>query len=110
MPSRRKKIPKNPPPENNGGRLKQLLKLSVGALSSTEEGLRRALHEMKIPRDATSFVTDQLSKRKTEIMSLLRDEIHKAIHKIDLMQFVRNIVKEYDLEVNATIRFLPKKR
>jgi hypothetical protein len=92
------------------GRLAKLLRLGMGAVWMTEEGVRKAVQDLRMPRDATAYLLEQIDKRKSEIFTLVRNEIQRAFKKVDTTQLVKNILKSHDLEIEAKIRFKPRKR
>ncbi len=100
---------KKKPPTAAPGAIAKLLRMSLGALWMTEEGVRKTVGDLRLPRDATSYLFDQIDKRKTEILKLLRTELHLALSRIDITQLTRNILANHDIEIDAKIRFTPRR-
>lgn len=90
-------------------RLAKLFRLGVGAVSMTEKGLRKAVFDMRLPKEATQFVVEQLERRKSEIMDVVRNEIQRVIGRIDVTTLARELLKDFEVEVKGTIRLVPKK-
>ncbi|MBI2343360.1 MAG: hypothetical protein HYV02_03335 [Deltaproteobacteria bacterium] len=90
------------------GRFAKLLRLGVGAFWMTEESVRKALLEMRMPKEATAYLLEQIDKRKGEIFQLVRDEIQRAVERMDATQLVDNILANHDIEISAKIRLTPR--
>lgn len=91
------------------GRLAKLLKLGMGAFWMTEQGVRRAVSEVRLPREAAQFLMEQVERRKEEVFEVVRGEIHRAIDRMDLKQLANELLESHDLEITATVRFKPKR-
>lgn len=92
------------------GRLSKLIRMGVGALWMTEEGVRKAIQDLSLPRDATAFVMAQVDKRKTEILKLIRHEIQRAFQSVDIVQLAKNLFRDHELEIEARIRLRPRSK
>ncbi len=91
------------------GRLAKLFRLGMGALWMTESGVRKAVQELRLPREAATYLVEQFDRRKGEIFSLVREEVHTAFSKLDLRKLIEHIVQTHEIEIHATVKFKPKK-
>lgn len=104
----RKKVAKRKAESSNSA-IAKFIRIGVGALWMTEESVRKAIQDLSLPKDATAYLIDQIDRRKNEIISVIRQEVHLAIQKMDIGEVVNKIVQNHDMEIDATIRFKPKK-
>lgn len=97
-------------PKKGDGKLAKLVKLGMGAFWMTEKSVRNAVGELRLPREATQFLIEQIEKRKSEIFDVVRGEIQKAIEKLDVSQLAADFLEDHDVDIAATIRFKRKGR
>ncbi|MBI2345956.1 MAG: hypothetical protein HYV03_03560 [Deltaproteobacteria bacterium] len=97
------------PKKEPNGRLAKLLRLGMGAFWMTEQGVRRAVREVRLPKEATQFLVEQVERRKEEVFEVVRGEIERAIDRVDIKQLARELLEGHEIEVTATVRFKPRK-
>lgn len=90
------------------GMIAKVLSTSLGALFMTEEGLRKGLKPLGLPRDASKYVVKQLERRKDEMMQMVRDEVHLALSKVPFDRIAKDILTGSDIEI--TLRVVPRTR
>lgn len=90
------------------GVLSKLLSTGLGALFLTEEGIRKSLKPLGLPRDVTKYLVGQVDKRKDEMMQMVREELHQALSRVPFDRIARDILGTMDIEF--TIHFVPKRR
>lgn len=95
---------KKPAPSKIG----QLWDLSVGALGKTEAGFRRAIDELRLPKEASNFIVQVIDKRKAEILAIVQAELHRLFQRLDMPRLVRACLAENDIELR--IRFHPRNK
>ena len=67
-------------------------------------------HELSTPKDIISGLLKNAKKSKEEFIHAVKDEIHKYLSKVDIMNLVSEVADKYDIQVNATIKLKPKKK
>src|SRR3989338_3278069 len=78
----------------------------LGAIFMTEETVRNALSDVKIPKDA---IIDNVKKAKEEFFQILFKELHNAFNKIDISEEARRFLEKHTVEIKAELNFKPKK-
>lgn len=104
-----------PPPETGedaarGGLadgVKKALLAGVGALFMTEEGARRLARDWKLPKDVASFLGQQATTAKDEILRVLGDEIRRFLESESLRKEFLRSLSEHSIEIRAEIRLKP---
>jgi len=79
----------------------------VGALFMTEEGIRNIVGELKVPKDALSFLVSQAEKSRTEVTRVVSQEVRRFLESDTLRREVWKVLTGVTLEVNASIRLKP---
>ena len=79
----------------------------VGALFMTEEGIRNAVSEMKLPKDALGFLLSQAEKSRTEVARIVTQEVRRFLEGETLQRQLWKLLNGVTLEVNATVQLKP---
>ena len=79
----------------------------VGALFMTEEGIRNAVTEMKLPKDALAFLLSQADKSRTEVARVVTQEMRRFLESETLRREIWKLLTGVTLEVNASIQLKP---
>ena len=89
--------------------VKKTLITSAGAMFLTEEGIRNALIDMKIPKGVITPALSQAEKTKQDISALLAKEIRLFLEKIKIDDLIERALRNQTIEIKATIKFKGKK-
>ena len=79
----------------------------VGALFMTEEGIRNAVTEMKLPKDALAFLLSQADKSRAEVARVVTQEVRRFLESETLRREMWKLLTSVTLEVNASIQLKP---
>lgn len=82
----------------------------VGAIFMTEESVRNALADLKLPKEAISYVVDQAKKQKNDLVSAVTQEFSKFLSKIKVQEEIRKALSSFEIHVDATLRFSPRSK
>lgn len=88
--------------------VKKALSVGIGAAFMTEDVVKKYINDLPIPKDMASGLLQQAKGAKEEFLQSIQEEVRKRFDKIDPKKLVDEIVKKYDIEVNATFRFKPR--
>lgn len=97
--------------EEEGGKglsesIRRAVASGVSALFMTEEGIRNALSDMRLPKEALAYVVQQTDKTRRELFRAVTDEIKGFLKGIDLNREVRKALLGLKMQVNAEVRFV----
>jgi hypothetical protein len=101
---------------NEGGRgllpdsIKKALVTGLSALFMTEEGIRSALGDMRLPKEAMAFLMQQTERSRKEIFRAVSEELKNFLSTMDLATAVRKALVGMKLEVTAQVRFVDEQR
>jgi hypothetical protein len=90
--------------------VKKTLLTGVGAVFMTEEGIRNALSEMKLPKNVIAAAVSQADKTKREISGMIASEVRHFLDGIRVDEIIRKALVGQTIEINATIRIKPDKK
>jgi hypothetical protein len=105
-----------PPPPASGedaGRgtiadgVKKVLLAGMGALFMTEEGARRLAKDWKLPKEVASFLGQQATTAKDEVLRMFGDEIRRFLESDSLRKEFLRALADHTIEIRAEIRLRP---
>ncbi len=103
---------KKPLPEKKGGLLSEMARklflTGLGAVFMTEESIRGALGEIKLPKDAMGFVVDQAKKQKEDLISAVANELSHFFAKIKVHEEVQKALTKLQIHIDANLTFSPQ--
>ena len=79
----------------------------VGALFMTEEGIRNLVGEMKLPKDALSFLLAQADRTRAEVTRIVTQEVRRFLESETLRREMWKLLTSVTLEVNASVQLKP---
>jgi hypothetical protein len=105
-----------PPPPGSGedaGRgtiadgVKKVLLAGMGALFMTEEGARRLARDWKLPKEVASFLGQQASTAKDEVLRMFGEEIRRFLESESVRKEFLKGLSDHTIEIHAEIRLKP---
>jgi hypothetical protein len=102
--------PDQPPEEKTGilpDIIRKALLTGVGALFMTEEGIRNAAGQLKLPKDALNYLVSQADKTRVEVVRVVSQEVRRFLESETLRREVWKVLTGVTLEVNASIQLKP---
>lgn len=90
--------------------VKKALLTGVGAVFMTEEGIKNALSDLKMPKNAVLAAVAQADKAKQEIASLIAKEVRGFLDRIAVEDIIQKALAGQSVEITATIRFVDDKK
>lgn len=88
--------------------VKKALYMGVGAAFMTEEGIRKILGEIEIPRDAIQYMVNQSDRTKEQVFGVVQTEVRNFLDRLDLSGTAKQILDGMTLELTTTITFRDK--
>ena len=88
--------------------VKRALFTGAGMLFMTEEGVRKAVSEFNLPREAVNYLVKQSEKGKAEFFANLRKEMRWFLSRVDAVQLTKSVLDGLSLEIQATFTLRTK--
>ena len=83
--------------------LRKLLVSGMSAVFMTEEGIRGALGDMRLPKDALGYLVQQTERTRKEVLRAVGGELHSFLRGLDMAGELRRALNGMHIKVNAEI-------
>ena len=90
--------------------VKRTFAAGMGAVFTTEEGIRRLTKEMTLPKEVAGYLVDTASSTKDEVMDTISREVREFLGSVNLTDEIAKILTTLSLEVTTEIRFVPNSK
>lgn len=91
-----------------GDTLKKVFSVGVSAAFMTEEGIRKYLADLKLPKEILEALLSGANKSKEEITNRVAKEINGIISKIDWVQELSKFAETHRFKIKAEIEIEKK--
>jgi len=86
--------------------LRKALVTGLSAVLVTEEGIRSALSDLRLPKDAMAYLVQQTDRTRKELFRVVSEEVKGFLRSKDLHAELRKMLAGLKLEVTAQVRFI----
>ena len=93
-----------------GDTLKKVFSVGVSAAFMTEEGIRKYLSDMKLPKEILEALLAGASKSKEELTNRVAKEINGIMSKIDWVQELSRFAETHKFKIKAEIEVEKKQK
>lgn len=100
----------NPKNSNIGDFVKKVVSTGIGAFFLTEEALKTAINEKNLPLDIVQNLLHNVKGLRDEVFKQVKQELGGYLDKIDVSKELGKILENYDLDVQAKIKFTKRKK
>lgn len=87
--------------------VRRALLAGVGAVFMTEEGIRKAVNELKLPKEAFAYLMNQADRTRNEATRMVRNEVRRFLNSDAFKQELGKLVSGLTLEIKAEVRLRP---
>lgn len=87
--------------------VKKTFAAGMGAVFSTEEGIRKMTREMKLPKEVAGYLMDTASGTKDEFLRILAREVREFLQTVNISEEVAKMLTMLSFEIKTEIRFIP---
>jgi hypothetical protein len=104
-----------PPSEARRGRLENLIPdivrrtfyAGLGAVFTTEEGIRKLASDLKLPKDVANYLIQQAASSKDELLRVVGKEIRGFLESVNISGEMQKLLTSLSFEIKTEIRFIP---
>jgi hypothetical protein len=82
----------------------------VGAVFLTEEGIRKSVSELKLPKEAFGYLANQADKTRQEASRIIRKELRRFLNSDAFKEQMMQALGGLTLEIKAEVRLKPDTR
>lgn len=87
--------------------VRRLAWAGLGAVFMSEEGIRRLASQLKLPKEALSYLLAQAEKTKDEVGRVVSEEVRKLLQSERLKDELVKLISQVTIEVKAEVRLVP---
>jgi hypothetical protein len=92
-------------PKLLGESLRKAVLSGMTALFMTEEGIRSALSDLRLPKDALAYLSQQTERTRKELFRAVSQEIKTFLLGMDLAGALRKALIGTKVEIRAELKF-----
>jgi hypothetical protein len=105
-----------PEPEpNRRGRLegfisdivKRTFYAGLGAVFTTEEGIRKIASDLKLPKDVANYLIQSAASTKDEMFRVVGKELRGFLETVNISGELQKLLTSLSFEIKTEIRFIP---
>ena len=85
--------------------IRKALLTGLSAVFMTEEGIRSALSDMRLPKEALAYLAQQTERTRRELFRAFTDELKSFLTGVDWTREIRKALIGLKVEVKAVVRF-----
>jgi len=87
--------------------VKRTFYAGLGAVFTTEEGIRKLASEMTLPKEVVNYLLSTASTTKNELVRIVAVEVREFLEKVNLQQELAKLLTTLSFEIKTEIRFIP---
>ena len=89
--------------------MKKAMMAGVGALFMTEEGIRNAVGDLKLPKELLASLLIQADRTKQDLVRTLGEEVRRFLESAAVHEELHRLLTDVTIEVKAEVRLRPGK-
>ena len=79
----------------------------LGAVFTTEEGVRKLANEFSLPKDVATYLIAQAGTTKNELFRIVAQELRDFLESLNLNEEMARLLTSLSFEIKTEIRFIP---
>ncbi len=90
--------------------LKKVVNTGVSAAFMTEDAIKNMVGDLPLPKELVQGLINNAKNTRDDFITSVKTELKERLERIDVSKEIDRILENYDVEVNAKIKFSPKKK
>jgi hypothetical protein len=87
--------------------VKRTFAAGVGAVFSTEEGIRRVTKDLSLPKDVAGYLASTAGNTKDEVIRIIAREVREFLQTVNISDEIAKMLTMLSFEIKTEIRFIP---
>ena len=87
--------------------LKRTFYAGLGAVFTTEEGIRKMASEFQLPKDVANYLVQQAGASKDELFRIMAKELRGFLESVNVSGELQKLLTSLSFEIKTEIRFVP---
>ena len=88
--------------------LKKVVSSGVSAAFMTEDAVKDLLNGLPLPKEMINGLLQNAKATRNEFIGSVKNELKQYLDKLDISKEIDRVLEDYDLEINAKIKFKKK--
>lgn len=89
------------------GLVPEVIRRGLGAVFTSEEGIRKLANDISLPKDMAGFLIQQAQTTKDELFRIVAGELRGFLESLNLNEELQRLLTSLSFEVKTEIRFIP---
>lgn len=82
----------------------------LGAVFTTEEGIRKIASDLKLPKDVANYLIQQAAASKDELFRVVGKELRGFLETVNISGELQKLLTSLSFEIKTEIRFIPNEQ
>src|ERR1700757_4544385 len=87
--------------------VKRTFSAGLGAVFTTEEGIRKIASDLKLPKDVANYLIQSAASTKDEMFRVVGKELRGFLESVNISGELQKLLTSLSFEIKTEIRFLP---
>jgi hypothetical protein len=87
--------------------VKRTFYAGLGAVFTTEEGIRKLASDFHLPKDITNYLIQQAASSKDELFRIMAKELRGFLENVNVSGELQKLLTSLSFEIKTVIRFIP---
>ena len=87
--------------------VRRLFYAGLGAVFTTEDGVRRLANEFSLPKDVARYLIQQAQSTKDDLFRVLATELRGFLESLNLNEELQRLLTSLSFEIKTEVRFVP---
>lgn len=87
--------------------VKRTFYAGLGAVFTTEEGIRKLASDFQLPKDVANFLIQQAATSKDELFRIVAKELRGFLESLNISGELQKLLTSLSFEIKTEIRFIP---
>jgi hypothetical protein len=87
--------------------VKRTFYAGLGAVFTTEEGIRKLANEFSLPKDVASYLINSAQSTKDELFRIVAKEMREFLEGLNISNEIAKLLTTLSFEIKTEIRFIP---
>jgi len=87
--------------------LRRTFYAGLGAIFTSEEGIRRLANDFSLPKDMANYLITQAGTTKNELFRVFATELRRFLESMRLNEELQRLLASMSIEVTTQVRFVP---
>ncbi len=87
--------------------VKRTFYAGLGAVFTTEEGIRKLASDFQLPKDVANYLIQQAANSKDELFRVVAKELRGFLESLNISGELQKLLTSLSFEIKTEIRFIP---